>query len=168
MNQKRNQNFENTLLKQTLSILFCPEPVHVPFGIKSQHTRIQLLDHLYYPSRLYLIAVFAPLQLISTLYHQGAFCQVPGWLMWQMLMDGVSIGLRRCVTTMRGYLTFLLDYWDVTRSTHCHIPILDCVVNVCMHMSLGDGSCLLHIYFSGGGIAVLYAAPNPFLLNKYV
>ena len=37
MNQKRNQNFENTLLKQTLSILFCPEPVHVPFGIKSQH-----------------------------------------------------------------------------------------------------------------------------------
>ena len=38
MNQKRNQNFEKTVLKQTtLSILFCPEPVHVPFGIKSQH-----------------------------------------------------------------------------------------------------------------------------------
>ena len=42
--------------------------------------------------------------MISILYHQEAFLQVPGWLMWQMPIDGVSTGLGGCLKTILCYL----------------------------------------------------------------
>ena len=36
MNRKRNWNFEDTFFGASHSILFCPGPMHVPFGNKYQ------------------------------------------------------------------------------------------------------------------------------------
>ena len=73
-------------------------------------------------------------------------------------------------------LTKLADYnlYFFTREKYCLLrdnlgivkyPILDCVVHVCVHVWLGDGSCLLYILFWRGHCHVVCHA-NPFLLNK--